>query len=60
MLKPPQLIPVHVEEQQLYMELTLDDEAPHLKFKSELDHPTEDVLFSCLYPGTLSVMTNTS
>ncbi|KAK3550428.1 hypothetical protein QTP86_025158 [Hemibagrus guttatus] len=52
MPEPPQLSPFDVEEQRLYSELLPGDRAPYPISKGAPCHPTEEVHFGHLYPGS--------
>ncbi|KAK3520771.1 hypothetical protein QTP70_032339 [Hemibagrus guttatus] len=52
MPEPPQLSPFDVEEQRLYSKLLPGDRAPYPISKGAPRHPTEEVHFGRLYPGS--------
>ncbi|KAM9705111.1 thioredoxin reductase 1, cytoplasmic-like isoform 2-T2 [Menidia menidia] len=54
MPEPPQLAPLHVEEQRLYSEPLPDGRASHPISKGEPSHPAEETHFGRLYPRSRS------
>ncbi|CAG5932572.1 unnamed protein product [Menidia menidia] len=54
MPEPPQLAPLHVEEQRLYSEPLPDGRASHPISKGEPRHPAEETHFGRLYPRSRS------
>lgn len=52
----PQLTPFDVEEQELYSELPLDDEAPHPFGEAESSHLTKETNSSLVFVITYAMM----